>query len=297
MTDVVHSDLPSLSRAFEPARQELRDIITPDMSAAQIVSHARRALDGTGDRFARDTSDPTLHKAGLWLLEMVKSGAGVLDRGTDATITWTEVGKKPLPKWTGRGLFYGSAGVFAVAGFVQGSGLAIMAAAVLAGLRFFDPKNWEGALARLPFRKKPSALEDMRGRTLQAEARITADAGGFIDSLADAIKTADHILLRLALPQAQTSWSDDTRLMGLVQGLLEARHAQDGDFALKLIGKELESVLAAEGVEIVPYSRKTQALFDVLPTLGEDGRREAAPALKSGDRVLCRGTVWEGRTS
>lgn len=294
MTQSLPAKIPSLTRAFDPQRSELRQLICADMSAPQIVSLARKALDDTGHRFASETDDPTLQRAGLWLLEMVKSGAGVLDRGTEAEIIWQEVPQPQTRKLAGRSLFYGAAGAFALAGFIQGQSLVIAGAAVLAALRFFDPKDWGHLKAKLPFVKKSPALEDQSGRKLLAQARITADAGGFVDSLTEAIKTADHILLRLAEPRTDTHWRDDSRLMGLVQGLLEARRADDGDFALSLIGKELASVLAGEGIEIVSYSPKTRDLFDILPALGQDGMREAAPALRVGDRVLRRGTVWQG---
>jgi hypothetical protein len=80
--------------------------------------------------------------------------------------------------------------------------------------------------------------------------------------------------------------------MGVMQNLLEAKAAGDGAFALKVIEGELGSLLSAQQVEIVHYSKKTKHLFDALPALGEAGVREAAPALMSGETVLRRGTVW-----
>ena len=83
--------------------------------------------------------------------------------------------------------------------------------------------------------------------------------------------------------------------MRFVQGLLEARSVDDGHFALKLVGSELESILNADGIEVVNYSRKTAKLFDILPALDlEDGKtKQAAPALLLGEQVLRRGTVWQ----
>ncbi|MGB0907535.1 MAG: hypothetical protein ACPGVT_08580 [Maricaulaceae bacterium] len=286
--------LPSLARAFEPERDRLREAVGPEATNTDmVILEARRALDRTGAAFTAQIEDPKLHRAGLWLLEMVKAGAGVLDHGTDAVISWDEIAKPKAAKWSGRALFYSAAGVFALAGFIQGSGLTILAAAVLAGFRFFDPNNWKKALPKLPFYKKSKALEDhSSGRRLVASASVQVDAAGLVDSLADALKTADHILLRLAEPEAETHWRDDDRLMGLVQGLLEANGAGDGGFALKLINQELKSVLTAEGVELVSYTKKTAHLFDALPALGGEAIQEAAPALIVGDRVIRRGTVW-----
>lgn len=294
MSETLPAHVPSLARAFEPERSRLRGALNaPDMSSAEIVTEARRALDASGARFAKDISDPHLHKAGLWLLEMVKAGAGILDRGTGADIVWRETPRPKTRQYAGRTLYYGTAGVFAAMGVLQGTWSLVLCAAALAGLRFFDPKDWAHLKYKIPFVKKPTAIEDGRGR-FEAEARIKADVDGFIDSLADALRTADHILLRLAEPARETHWRRDGRLMGLVQSLLEAGRAEDGDFALKLIRQELESVLIAEGVALIEYSKKTESLFDILPSMGDAGARVVAPALMSGDEVIKRGTVWAG---
>ena len=296
MSETLPSVVPSLARIFEPERQALQTALTPELSAAQIVGEARRALDRAGVAFTHEVSDPNLQKSGLWLLEMVKAGAGILDRATGADVIWSEHAAKPKRQWAGRGLFYGAAGLFGIAGLLQGSMLTIFAAAALAGLRFFDPKDWGHLLDKIPFRKKPIAVEDLSGRRMQAEAFIRADAHGFITQLVDALKTADHILLRLAQPQTETDWRDNPRLIGMMQSLLEAQLAGDGDFALTLINQEMKSVLAGEDVELIAYSKKTKEMFDILPAIGETETKMAAPALVSKGKILRRGTVWQSES-
>ena len=293
MSENLPSVVPSLARIFEPERRALQNTLTPDLSAAQVVGEARRALDRVGVAFSQDVSDPNLQKSGLWLIEMVKAGAGILDRATGADVIWSERAARPKRQWAGRGLFYGAACLFGVAGLLQGSMLTMFAAAALAGLRFFDPKDWGHLLDKIPFRKKGVALEDLSGRRMEAEALIRADAHGFITQLVDALKTADHILLRLAEPQTETDWRDNPRLIGMMQSLLEAQQAGDGDFALTLIKQEMTSVLAGEEVELITYSNKTKHMFDILPAIGERETKMAAPALVSKSKILRRGTVWQ----
>ena len=293
MSDNLPSTVPSLARAFEPERKALQNVLTPELSAAEVVTEARRALDRAGVMFTHEVSDPKLQKSGLWLLEMVKAGAGILDRATGADIVWSERAARPKRAIAGRGLYYGAAGVFAVAGLLQGSMLTIFAAAILAGLRFFDPKDWGHLKDKIPFRKKAIALEDLSGRRMEAEAFIRADAHGFVTQLVEALKTADHILLRLAEPALETDWRDNPRLVGVIQSLLEAQNAGDGDFALTLIKQEMTSVLGAEDVEVVAYSKKTKDMFDVLPALGETETKMAAPALVTKGRLIKRGTIWQ----
>ncbi len=299
MTDNLPATIPSLARVFENEREDLRALIaSEDLSSERAVSEARRALDRTGDIFAASTDDMHIQKAGLWLLEMVKSGAGVLDRGTTADIVWREVPRTSARVIAGSTLFYGAAGFFVLAGLLQGSTLSVMAGAVLAGLRFFDPKDWKGFIARkiaLFGRGKQKLLEAPDGNRFMADAHVSVEAAGYVDALSEALRTADHVLLRLAEPVTEKLWTDDGRLTSLVQSLLEAHRAGDREFAMKLISSELTTILNADGIEIVNYSRKTAKLFDILPALDlEDGKtKQAAPALLIGDQVLRRGTVWK----
>ncbi len=294
-----NAELPSLADAFAPEREALRQLIVSEgLTANATVQAARIALERTGERFAREVQDIHIQRTGLWLLEMVKAGAGILDKATKADIVWKEVPRAPVRLIAGSTVFYGAALVFFVAGFVQGSRLAMMASTILAALRFFDPKDWKHfILNKIPFLQSKTAplLEAPGGRALMADAHISVEAGGYADALAEALRTADHVLARLAEPQAEFHWSGDPRLLGFMQSLLEAKGAKDSEFALKLVGGDLESILAADGIEIVNYSKKTAKLFDILPALDMKAgqTKQAAPALVRGDHVLRRGTVWK----
>ena len=292
---------PSLIPGFARERAALEKALSvrgeAALSSAQTVSLIRGALDRTGAAYARSTEDPALQKAALWLIEVIKSGAGVLDRAVTADIAYVETGTPPtgVSGLLGRpSLFYGAAGLLGVVGLVQGAGLVILSAVVLAGLHTLEPKRWKKLMAMLPRTKAPAALEDQSGRQFTAEARLSMDAAGLIGQIEDALKTADHILIRLAEPQTETHWADTPRLAAMMQNLLEAGGAGDPDFAMELIGKELPSLLQSGGVSIVEYSKKTSDYFDELPGIGEGAKIEmAAPALLREDgSVLRRGTIW-----
>jgi len=292
---------PSLLPAFVSERSALEKSLSvrgeAALSSAQTVALLRGALDRTGAAFAKTTEDPALQKAGLWLIEVIKSGTGVLDRAVTADIAYVETGT-PAAGISGLlgkpSLFYGAAGVLGLVGLVQGAGLVVLSAAVLAGLHTLDPKRWKSLMSMLPRRKAPAALEDHSGRQFKAEARLTVDASGLIGQIEDALKTADHILLRLSEPQTASHWADTPRLAAMLQNLLEAGGAGDPDFAMELIGKELPSLLQSGGVSIVEYSNTSADYFDELPGIGEGAKIEmAAPALLREDgSLLRRGTVW-----
>lgn len=289
-------EIPSLARSFEPHRGALRAHLREgDLSAQRVVTLTRRALDATGGSFTDSTSDVALQKAGLWLVEMVKSGASTLDSGARAEVVWNEVPGKAAPRFGGNMIFYLAALGFAGAALYQGSRLTLLAVAALAFLRFFDPSDWKRVFQKLMFwKRRTRAIDGPDGKAYLAEARITVDSAGFIDGIADALRTADHILMRLAEPAPEKSWMQEPKVLGLMQGLLEAQKSGDGEFALRLIETELSSVLRSEGIEAVDYSGRHKRLFDVLPGLDMDGEdRTAAPALMSGDEILRRGTVWK----
>ncbi|MEM7670322.1 MAG: hypothetical protein AAF317_14480, partial [Pseudomonadota bacterium] len=151
-------------------------------------------------------------------------------------------------------------------------------------------------LSRLPFWPKSGLVEDGQGRMRRASAVVKLDPAGLIGQVTDALKTADHILLRLASPVEEGHWSDDARLTALLQGLLEAGKADDSAFALELARRELPTLIEGAGLKQVDYSKDTADWFDHLPVpTGGDGpaNETAAPALVTQDgRVIRRGTVW-----
>jgi hypothetical protein len=275
--------LPALSLSQHFAREvgdlHLADSDTP----AQAVGAVRRVLDQTAARYARSTTDPALQRAGQWLVEIVKSGTGLIDRASHADIVWDEVAAPPGFKISVRpSLFYIGAGLLGTAGLLQGVSLAVWGAAGLAGLHAVSTLN----LSRLPFWPKPKTITDGTGRTRRASAVVRLDPAGLISQVTDALKTADHILLRLSAPTAESHWHDDTRLTALLQGLLEAGRADDSHYALELARRELPSLIEGAGLKQVDYSKTSADWFDRLP----------APALVTDDgRVIRRGTVWVRR--
>ncbi len=291
---------PSLAQHFAQERRDLQNALNKDLSPAQVVGEARRALDRTGLSFTRSVSDPQIQKAGLWLLEIIKSGAGVLDRATHAEVAMVETAPKVgrfdgLKDWR-PGLFYMTAGGLVVAGLLQGSALMVIGSALLATLHTVSNLK-AGAMSRLPFMKRPKALPSPDGRLIQAKAVIRTDTAGFLNQISDAIATADHILARMVQTEPDAHWREDQNLMALFQNLLEANVSDDGNYALQVVGKEMKTVLSGAGIDSVDYSKKTAHWFDELPALvineGEPDIEMAGPALVTKDgRLLRRGTIW-----
>lgn len=286
--------MPSLTLSQQFAREVTDLSISDSDTPEQAVGAVRRVLDRTAAQYARSTTDPKLQRAGQWLIEIVKSGTGLIDRASHADVVWDEVAQKPGFKISLRpSLFYIGAGLFAAAGVLQGVSLAVWGAAALAGLHAASTVN----LSRLPFWPKPKELTLEDGRTQRASAVVRLDPAGLIGQVTDALKTADHILMRLAAPVPESHWHDDARLTSLLQSLLEAGRADDPAFALELARRELPTLIEGAGLRQVEYSKTSADWFDRLPAPTTDPSRPkvetAAPALVTEDgRVVRRGTVW-----
>ena len=285
--------LPSLRESFRPARDRLSRDLTLSMSPAQIVMAGRHALDQLAAQLG-DNPDltPQLRKTALWLIEIIKSNTGLFDQGRETRIEWREIADYKPRGFGANIVFFGGAAAMMLAAVIFKNGGALYGIGALAALRLFAPKIMQAITQKLPFTgAKPLAIEDLRAR-YQIEAEIEADPQAFLSHIDDSLAAADHILARLSIPETQAEWHDNPRLIGMMQNLLEAHGSGDASYALKLIDRELGSLLGGEGIEVIAYSKGRADLFDILPSLGETETRMAAPALVKEGRVLRRGTVW-----
>jgi hypothetical protein len=76
-----------------------------------------------------------------------------------------------------------------------------------------------------------------------------------------------------------------------VQALWEARHMQDGEYALKSFAPLLEE-LERQGVEVMTFGKESGNYFECLPGIEKD--ETIRPALKKGNRLLARGQATTG---
>jgi len=291
--DETPQNLPSLRETFRPERDRLSRELSLSMSPAQIVIAGRRALDHVASQMGdKPHLNPQIRKTALWLLEIVKSNTGLFDQGRDTRIHWREVPDDKSRGYWANIAFFGSAAAMMVAAFAFKNGGALYGVGALAALRLLDPKMRQAIAQKLPFVKtKPLAIEDLSAR-YQIEAAIEADPQAFLSHIDDSLAAADHILARLSIPQAQSSWYEHPRLMGLLQNLLEAQMGGDSAYAMKLIDQELGSILGGEGIEVIEYSKQQANLFDSLPSLDALQTHMAAPALIKDGQVIRRGSIW-----
>ena len=126
----------------------------------------------------------------------------------------------------------GAAAMFGAAGFVQGSGLVMLAAATLAGLRAFDPAKWKRLFARLPFMKKSvPLLEDEAGRSMPSAEVIKKVALAFSvttdELIFDKHERAPDQNLQLAFEAVSNMGEEDQQtIMSLIEGMILKHQAK-----------------------------------------------------------------------
>ena len=75
----------------------------------------------------------------------------------------------------------------------------------------------------------------------------------------------------------------DPQELALLCELLEALYTNNGDYALRQLGK-IRTYLRQKGLELVDYSDETEELFELLPS--KKGAATLRPALMHGDKLL-----------
>ena len=118
------------------------------------------------------------------------------------------------------------------------------------------------------------------------------DAAELVRTLGELCAAADVCAGDLALLERDAGVAGgsamDASTVDLLVSLLEARETGRGDVALKSLD-QAEQALRAQGVELLRYSAQRSAMFDLLPTLGEE--RTVRPALVRDGKLLRRGVA------
>jgi hypothetical protein len=134
--------------------------------------------------------------------------------------------------------------------------------------------------------------------TPPVQAKVRVHIGAYLAQLADALLTVDKLVAEAANLKANTDQdagpAGDPAMLDLFQDLLEARQAQDSEFALKQVGT-ITFILQKYGITAEDYDDQNGRFFDFIPSLNpEDTTRQTLrPALVKDNRPLRRGLVTE----
>ena len=268
--------------AFEHRREALRAQLEAAQDAPQAIAALTMALEQTACELAQDEQDEHARQRQQAVLALAKRAPQLLHAARAE-------GEMRLP----------SAPQMKAAprlGKLQLGGALILAALALAqladGKLLYALLQAAGA-ALLLFggaRAKAAAPQENGARAvgvLRFDAAELVRTGSELCGAAD-VCVGDLALLERDATSAAAPGAMDEATVDLLVSLLEARATGRGDVALESLSLA-EQALRARGVEVVPYSTGSAAMFDLLPTLGEE--RTVRPALVKDGKVLRRGVA------
>ncbi len=163
----------------------------------------------------------------------------------------------------------------------------LLTAALLAGGNFWLILLGIGSAASCVWQyiKKPERPDLVRPALPQGTVRVNAPELG--EKLEHIFMLADQQIASLSASEPNDEpvvWTQPQ--YQALQALWEARHAQDGAYALKSIAP-LQEELERQGVEILTFSQDARPYFDCLPGMTKDDT--IRPAMKKGSRLIARG--------
>jgi hypothetical protein len=295
--------MTKLLKLFDTRRDEMRQNLADDPSPENVAKASRRLLTDILVAYRKDEHlDPVKRILAAYSMDILISSLSTLT-AAHAEIWHIE---KPAPKDLIKRSSFKS---FFLLRLVQAA--IIVALATLFALKenFIYLWLFAGLLivtAATPIVKwlrnrhlsSDSAPADENSATPPVQAKLRVDIGAYLAQLADALLTVDKLVAEAANLRANTDRDagpvGDPALLDLFQDLLEARRAQDSEFALKQVGT-ITFILEKYGITVEEYNDQNSSFFEFIPSLNPDDtiRQTVRPALVKDKRPLRRGLVTE----
>ena len=268
--------------AFEHRREALREQLEAAQDAPQAIAALTMALEQTACELAQDEQDERARQRQQAVLALAKRAPQLLHAArAEGEMRLPSAQREKAAPRLGK-LQLGGALI-----------LAALAIALLADGKLLYALLQAAGAALLLFggaRAKAAAPQENGARAVGV---LRFDAAELVRTVSELCGAADVCVGDLALLErdatsAAAPGAMDEATVDLLVSLLEARATGRGDVALESLSLA-EQALRARGVEVVPYSTGSAAMFDLLPTLGEE--RTVRPALTKDGKLLRRGVA------
>lgn len=262
--------------AFERQQDALRERLAQAKDMPDAVRAATMALERVAAELMRGEQDELARQRQQAVLAVARRAPQLLRAATAEG----ELRVRPAQGKAGRRVgAAGWAGAFLLA--------ALAVALLIDGKPLFAALQGLGAgLAFFGFGMREAARDE-----IGAVGVLGVDADALVLAVRELCAAADVCAQDLALLEGGASGVDgaqDDATLDLLASLLEAGQTGRGDVALESLS-QVGQRLAQWGIEAVLYDREHAALFDLLPTLGEE--RTVRPALVKDGKVLRRGVA------
>ena len=267
------------SAAFENRKEQLAEALSRADTAEEAISALTMALEQVACELAQDEQDEHARQRQQAVLAALRSAPQLL-YAADAKAELVLKETKNAPENRGQRMMR-MAGVFllaALAVYEAIDGHALFAALQLAGGGLL--------LAGAQAIRGPQEIYEARGRAGFGSDELIRRAAALCQA-AD-VCVSDLQLLEKEAGAARLSGTADEAMIDLLVSLLEAKASGRDEVAMRSLA-QAEQYLHMLGIEVCMYSAEHEALFDLLPTMGE--ARTIRPALIKEGRVLRRGTA------
>ena len=270
--------------AFEHRRQQLREQLEAAQDMQQAVLACTMALEQTACELAQDEQDEAARQRQQAVMAIVRRVPGLLQAGRakGELVLAQEEKAEPENDRFGRGVqMAGVLMLCALAVYEYACGRAAVALLQALGALLFTA----GFIRMRPAQqeeKSPTA----RGIAYADAQEVTAQLARLCEA-AD-ICAQDLAVIENANGRVRLSGTADDAMLDLLVALMEAKASGREAMAMRSLSLA-EEYLHMLGVEIIAYSEKDAALFDMLPTMGQ--ARTIRPALVQEGRLLRRGVA------
>ena len=258
----------TLTQAFEAERQSLLAELGGAKTPQEAIAASHRALHRVAATLQRAEDDEVSRQQKQAVLAVVLAAPGLMDAaGARGELVLPEKGTEKTRRAGAAGEALGGALLLVVAVFLLFSAKIIPALVLaLGGVLLYAGK----------------ALEQRR--ELLARGVPTVDAQALVRGLADLCRAADTCLADLQIlgreDRLRTGRENEETVLSLMASLLESPDAPS---------EEAKQALRMLGIDVVDFSPKQAAYFDILPTLSQG--RTLRPALLRAGKLLRKGVA------
>lgn len=267
------------TEAFEHRRQELEKALASAQDMTQAIAACSMALEQTACELAQAEQDEHARQRQQAVMAALRRAPQLLTAVTarsELVLADEREQNKPKNRWQ-RALRF--AGVFLLA--------ALAVHEVIEGDMLFAGLQALGG-ALLLCGGRAAALPDVRARGI-----AQADAQALVRRMAELCRAADLCVSDLMLLEkdagaARLCGTADEAMLDLLVSLMEAKASGREALAMRSLD-QAEQYLHMLGIEIVPFDDAHEAMYDTLPTMGEN--RVIRPALMQDGKLLRRGVA------
>ncbi|MDZ7705120.1 MAG: hypothetical protein U5L04_11630 [Trueperaceae bacterium] len=292
-------DIARLVELFDQQRETLQQRLGAEASPERVVREVRQALDEVRARYLDSEPVRARRRLAPFVLDVVKASLVALLAANRAETWRRSEGLEPSRHHFGlplRWRLVQGAGALVLLLWLwgRGEGVAVLLSLLLIGSEVFRwlPDSW------LPVRLQVAGSPDTLAEP-PAEIRVRLDLNPFFAAVADALVTADKVLaeadtLTERHPSDAPGLAAHPQLLELLQDLLEAKHAGDEAYALRM-ARAVPALLSHYEVRADVFRGDNPQHFEFLPSLdpSDTELRTLTPALIQGETLLSRGRVLE----